>query len=599
MKTIFISERKKADCSNTTNNFPFSAKFDYDKETIVLIKRFGGYRWDPQEKLWYLTAAALILLMEQPDVRLEFDSGSVDAYKEKAKAILGDAAETTDTELAPKSLIGDESYWKIPASERLRDIKPIAEYDFKTTPYPHQVEGFNLVAGHTKALIADEQGLGKTAESLYISDYYKASGWVKKCLIICGVNSIKYNWLREIQIHTSQQAILIEGSEGKRLTLIQQWCNSDDVYYAIINLEAIRKPSILYALKDKADVIICDEIHKAKNARSQQGRALCELRAKYQIGLTGTPIDDKPEDLYNILRWFGLERRRFIDFRNQYCNVDRWGTVSGYKNLNQLKRQLQSVMIRRKKADVIELPEKIRKTEVVELSKRQKKVYKEMLHAIYYDLDAIMNLQNPLSRVFHLREVTSGIYCDWKENAKLLRVRELIEDEIIPDGKKVIVFSKYEKVALIYKEALSALNSAYITGSVTVQNRQSEVDRFQTDDGCKVCIGTIGAMGTGITLTAASTVIFVDKEWSVTANVQAEDRAHRIGTKEPVTIISMVAKDTIDEHVEEILEEKELQTDIIMEGTDAVLSKYSCKSYIATLLGLTEEELNKYIKKKS
>ena len=218
--------------------------------------------------------------------------------------------------------------------------------------------------------------------------------------------------------------------------------------------------------------------------------------------------------------------------------------------------------------------------------------YPHQIEAFNYKL---IDMDNPLSSIFHLREVTGGLYTEDSENAKLARIKEIIEEEIIPAGTKAIVFSKYEKVAEIYKRQLAEYHPAYMTGSVNPEDRQKEVERFQNDSDCKICIGTIGAMGTGITLTAASTVIFADKDWTVSANRQAEDRAHRIGTTENVNVITVVAKDTIDEYVEGILKDKELYTDLIMEGTDVVMDKTKRPQLIADLLGISEAELKKRV----
>lgn len=533
----------------------FTASFLYDAKLVSKIKETGCGKWVPDKKYWVLTPKHVLELL--------------DKYKEDC-------------------VISDELLSEV--KERAENVIPMVNYKFKSTPYPHQIECFNYIIDKKKVLVADEPGLGKTAEGIYASDYLKKSDRVRKCLIICGVNTIKYNWLNEIKLHSDEKAILIDGTEQKRLEAIQEWKNSD-IYYGIINIEALRKSETLNSLKNVAGCIIVDEIHKAKNGLSQQGKAVRSLNAAYKIGLTGTPIDNKVEDLYNILAWLGVEKRSFTKFRDAYCYLDKWGSVTGYHNLGDLKKELSRVMIRRKKEDVVDLPEKIYKTEYVELSKEEKKKYRELQKGILNDINKILNMDNPLSSIFHLREVTGGLYTEIKDNAKLARIKEIIQDEIIPAGKKVIVFSKYEEIAKIYKNELSEYHPAYITGSVDPKVRDKEVECFQNDPECKVCIGTIGAMGTGITLTAASTVIFADKDWTVSSNRQAEDRAHRIGTKENVNIITVVAKDTIDEYVEQILNDKVLYTDLVMEGTDDVVKKENRPQLIADLLGITTAEL--------
>lgn len=574
----------------------YRAYFDYDRDFVKWVKNDGEGQWVAAGLYWRLTAKGILnLLSEHNDKWFNVAEDAMEAVKAEIDAEQAEAERRRQKIEDAKRREAD--YWATPAEQRLAGIKPIERYDFKSTPYPHQIEAFNYILKREKILVADEPGLGKTAESIYASDYIKKAGKAKKCLIVCGVNTIKYNWLDEIQKHSDQKAILIDGTEKKRLELIDQWKKEDDIYYAVINIESLRKDRIFNALNNVAEFIICDEIHKAKNGRSKQGHALRCLKAPFKVGLTGTPVDNKVEDLYNILVWLDAEKRSFVDFRDAYCILDEWGSIVDYTNLGSLQEKLSKVMIRRKKSDVVDLPEKIYKTEYVELSKAEEKKYKELRDGILDDIDKLIDMNNPLSNIFHLREVTGGLYTEDSENAKLARIKEIIEEEIIPADKKAIVFSKYEKIAEIYKRQLTEYHPAYMTGSVSPEERQKEVERFQTDPDCKICIGTIGAMGTGITLTAASTVIFADKDWTVSANRQAEDRAHRIGTTENVNVITVVAKDTIDEYVEGILKNKELYTDLIMEGTDVVMDKTKRPQLIADLLGISEAELKKRVAK--
>jgi SNF2 family DNA or RNA helicase len=142
----------------------------------------------------------------------------------------------------------------------------------------------------------------------------------------------------------------------------------------------------------------------------------------------------------------------------------------------------------------------------------------------------------------------------------------MLDEEIIPNGHKAIIFSQWEQITELYKEALKEYNPIYITGKVAPEDRQKEVERFQNDPNCKLAIGTIGAMGTGLTLNKASYVFFVDKKWNSGDNAQAEDRAHRIGTAGTVNIISLVAKCPVDEGVEEYLIENKELFDRVVDG---------------------------------
>lgn len=605
VKVDLKKERSRADgkINLEKHGDQYRAYFTYDKDLVSWVKKDGTGQWIIKGLYWKLSLSGVIDLLDAHDAKwFQVDEEilqDIETYKAEQKRIQEEKEAEAERIKQKKEAAKrrEVEYWEAPAKQRLVGIKPIVTYDFKSKPYPHQIEAFNYILKWGRILVADEPGLGKTAESIYASDFLQKAGKAKKCLIICGVNTVKYTWLDEIKMHSDQKSILIDGSEAKRLQLIDKWKTSEDTYYAIINIEALRKETIFQRLDGAAECIICDEIHKAKNGKSKQGHALRALKAPYKIGLTGTPVDNKVEDLYNILSWLGAEKRSFYKFRDQYCILNRWGAVTGYRDLQSLKEQLSKVMIRRKKEDVVDLPEKIYKTEYVDLTTEEARKYRELQKGILDNIDKLIDMENPLSSIFHLREVTGGLYTPDDKNAKLSRIQEIIEEEIIPAGKKVIVFSKYEKVTEIYKRALSQYHPAYITGTVTPEKRQEEVKRFQNDADCQVCIGTIGAMGVGITLTAATTVIYADRDWTVSANRQAEDRAHRIGTTENINVITVVAKNTIDEHIEKVLVDKALYTDLIMEGADVVLEKDTRFSLIAGLLGMSEEELEKRVAK--
>ena len=338
--------------------------------------------------------------------------------------------------------------------------------------------------------------------------------------------------------------------------------------------------TVTYTLKS----IIVDEIHKAKNGGSQQGKALRFLKAPVKIGLSGTPMN-KAEDLWNILTWLGVERRSFYSFKNAYCTMGGFGgyKVIGYKNLNDLNAELNTVMLRRKKEEVLDLPPKLYSTEYVELTTAQKKQYRDIKNGIVADMENILASVNPLNCTLRLRQLTSGNPNLTDDSPKLDRIKEMLEEEIIPNGHKAIIFSQWSTIAKDLGIELSEYDPIVITGEVPPEQRQRLVDNFQTNPHCKVAIGTIGAMGTGLTLNKASYVFFMDKAWNSGDNAQAEDRAHRIGTVGAVNVISMVAKGTIDEAVEDYLLENKDLIDRVVDGKG---SKQDIKTILNKLLSI-------------
>lgn len=527
----------------------FKVSFKYDPTTVAKIKELAERRYLPDDRAWEIPAYELPNLVEKLGINnINSNSGVLDALKTKE---IEDKREATQ--------------------QRLKDIKPVVDFDFTTTPLPHQIEAFNYGMERDELLIGDEQGLGKTKESIDITVARKKE--LCKCLIVCGVNSVKYNWEAEIKTHSKEKSVMLDQKTMPlRVKALNEWLRGSE-YYAIINIESLRneavQDAIYLGIKDGfIGCIIVDEIHKAKNGNSQQGKALRTLKAPVKIGLSGTPMN-KAEDLWNILTWLGIEKRSFYSFRSTYCIMGGYGgyRVVGHKNLESLNAELNKVMLRRKKEEVLDLPPKIHSTEYVELTAKQQKLYRDIKQGILEDMENILQSVNPLSCTLRLRQLTGGLFTD--DNPKLERIKDMLTEEIIPNGYKAIIFSQWEQIASLYNEALQEYNPVYIVGKVSPEDRQKEVERFQNDPNCKLAIGTIGAMGTGLTLNKASYVFFIDKLWNSGENAQAEDRAHRIGTVGAVNVISMVAKGTIDEAVEDLLLENKDLFEKIVDGKGA------------------------------
>lgn len=524
----------------------YKISFRYDPVTVSKVKELTQRRYLPEDRAWEIPDYELPNLIDKVGLdNIDAESAIIGALKSK---------EVEDRRAA--------------TAERLKGIKPLINFDFTTDPLPHQIEAFNFGLQKDKMLIGDEQGLGKTKESIDITVARKHE--LVKTLIVCGVNSVKYNWESEIKRHSKESSFMIDGKTMEiRAGQIYEWYKSSS-YFGIINIESLRKEQIQDALFDGIregyiGAVIVDEIHKAKNGSSQQGKALRTLKTPVRLGLSGTPMN-KAEDLWNILTWLGVENRSFYRFRSTYCVMGGYGgyKVVGHKNLESLNAELSSVMLRRRKDEVLDLPPKIHSTEYVELTKKQELIYRDIKNGIIAELENILTSVNPLSCTLRLRQLTGGLFTE--ENPKLDRLMDMLEEEIIPNGYKAIVYSQWEKITDVFHEALKGYNPIYITGKVSPEDRQKAVDRFQSDPECKLAIGTIGAMGTGLTLNKASYVFFIDKMWNSGDNAQAEDRAHRIGTAGTVNVISLVAKGTVDEGIEEYLIENRDLFDRVVDG---------------------------------
>lgn len=475
----------------------------------------------------------------------------------------------------------DYSYIQEP-EQRIVDTS--TKFEYKTKPYDYQVVGVEFGMEHDRFLLADSMGLGKSKQTIDLAVRKKIEKGYKHCLIICGVNGLKWNWESEIKIHSNEKCHILgnrKNSKGKwnvksSTEKLEDAKNlPEDVYFIITNVETLRNKEIAKVLKKQCDdnninMIAFDEFHTVTTPDAQQSKGLLKLSAESMVAMTGSPIMNSPLDIYMTLRWLGYDRHCFSDFKNQFCRFGANNEIVGVKNMDQIQNLLNIMMLRRQKEDVLDLPEKTFKVEYVEMSAAQQRIYNEVLNGLRKEVDLIKQAKNPLANLIRLRQATghtSIISSTISESAKIDRLKQLVK-EITDNGKKCIIFSNWTKMTDILQEELKEYNPAVITGDT--RDRVEEQNKFTNDPNCKIIIGTIACMGVGLTLTAANTVIFCDEPWTYASFSQACDRAHRIGQKDNVTIISLITKNTIDEKIHQIVEEKRLVSDAMIDNLSCV-----------------------------
>lgn len=535
-------------------------KFDYNVEILNFIKSMSTRVYNPDNHTWEIPMQNIIGLcnkFENVEIKIE---GIYETFKNE-----------------------------------LDDVSIPESYTFKTKPFAHQLDGVKFGLNKKKFLLCDDQGLGKTKQIIDWVGCLSETDKINKVLIICGVNSLKYNWQSEIGIHSNEKGWVLgtrfrkttgKSYEGSTQDKLDDLDNLSDCKFIITNIETMRagakkegkKYTFPVAEKIKKlcnngtiSVIAFDECHKSKEPTSLQSRAMSLISAKYMCAMSGTPLMNNPLDLYFPLSWLGYEEHSFYQFKQHYCNFGGWGgsQVIGYKNLDEIRAKMDLVMLRRLKMEVLDLPEKIRQVEYVDMTAKQKVVYKEAEACVRSEYHKIKMSNNPLSMLLRMRQATGcpsilSSTCKANDSAKMIRMREMV-DEITSAGGKVIIFSNWSSVTDEAKVILADYHPGYITGETTATDRMSEVDRFQNGT-CNVIIGTIGAMGTGLTLNKANTVIFLDEPWNRALRDQAEDRAHRIGTQGTVNIITLMCKDTIDERIHQLVEKKGAVSDALVDG---------------------------------
>lgn len=463
-----------------------------------------------------------------------------------------------------------------------------SDFVFKMKPFEHQVVGIEYGLNHLSWILGDEMGLGKTYTVINLALVRKKRGEIKHCLIICGVNTLKYTWESEIKKYSNESCHILgtryrkngNAYMGTTQDKIEDIKTRDD-FFLITNCETFVSDEFVKALmsRDDIEMVAVDECHKMNNGQSKRGKNFLKTinLPKFKVAITGTPILNSPLDAFAILKWLGVEKSNFSTFKSFYCAYGGFGghELRGYKNLNVLKQSLEHCMLRRLKSEVLDLPPKIYQVQYLEMSQAQAEIYEEARKWVLENIDLISAYPNPLSQLLRLRQATgyTGILSSTvKESCKFDRIDDMME-EISSSGSKALIFSNWTSITTPLVERLAKYNPAVITGETPTNMRKIEEQRFQTDPECKVCIGTIGAMGTGITLTAASTVIFCDLPWHQGNKQQAEDRAHRIGTKGTVNVIYLCCKGTIDEKIGEIVDSKGKMADMLVDGDTSHVDK--------------------------
>lgn len=476
-----------------------------------------------------------------------------------------------------QALVGEK--WKFTGRAATRksmlDKTPKFHYEppkeMKTEMYNFQKEDFNILMNHDKYLLLNSQGLGKSLEMIAVALKRKEVNKIKRCLVIACVASLKFNWVNEIQEHSNATVKVLGGDKSSISSQdkLNHLNNLDDTFFIVTNIETLRNKEILEKLKKlirkgEIDMVVVDECHRSSNPSSQQGKgllAICKY-LDYIYLLSGTPLTNSPLNAYLPLKCIGGERTNYTQFKNRYVV---WGGFSnyqiiGYRNLKELQIKLDLVSIRKTKEDVLELPPKIYIEEMLEMGNNQRRVYENVKKAILADLNPDMLALDPMTVMLRARQATaftSIVSPTVDESVKLERLKELVEEA----DSKVVVFSNWTTVTNILEKHFD--NYAIVTGNV--KDREAQIKKFKEDDNCKVIIGTIGALGTGFTLTEATTAIFFDQPWNYSNFEQCADRIYRIGTKDSVNIISLICKNTIDEFVNRTIKKKRMMGDAIID----------------------------------
>lgn len=438
------------------------------------------------------------------------------------------------------------------------------------TPLPHQLENVEYALSRRVTLIADPPGLGKTFSAICICNEYE----LKRVLIVCPA-SLKLNWKREWEDSTEHKDLSVG-------VVTKDYADTDVV---IINYEQLKKHHHILS-KIIWDVMILDEAHYIKNADSIRSRCilghnpkrkkdrLSPIKFRTCLLLTGTPVLNRPVDLWNLCRLADQQDlgKDYYAFTKRYCagfNAP-WGyDVSGSSNIEELSIKLKErFMIVHDKA-ILNLPPKFRSIIEVECDKQAEKLI-ELERRLYDKLN--LHEKDFFEKIEDLEgDVPSDVVEDVSNLAKtrqeialkkLPNAISFIKDMLAQD-EKVVVFCYHKAVAKELEEAFKNVSVA-ITGATPQSQRQANVDKFQNDEYCTVFIGQIKAAGVGHTLTKARIVVFVEIDYVPANMLQAEDRVYRISQDRPVNIYYIVLQQSLDADICKSLKEKQQVIDRIM-----------------------------------
>ena len=454
---------------------------------------------------------------------------------------------------------------------------------FKIKPYDHQIEAVNFGLKHKGWLLLDSMGVGKTAEVIYYAETLKRRGLIDHALIICGVDSLRQNWKNEIKTF-SNFTVRVLGEKLTKTGKITYTSISERVhelmepineFFVVMNIATLRDDRIVEALKNKKNpnkfgLIAVDEVHRCSRRSAAQTSNLLKLDADYKVGCTGTLIINDSISAYCPLYFTGNDHATLTNFKAQYCEFGGFGgrEVVGYKNLEILKDELDHCSIRRTFKDVRgDMPTKTIDYELVEMDDRHHKFYEAIKNGVKEEADKVeLNANNLLALTTRLRQATSCPTVLTTENiksSKLERAAELAED-LLDSGEKVIIMSHFKESVNILKEALSKYSPLLGTGDQSEIETQKNVDDFRFTNK-NLLIGTAQKIGTGFSMPECHYMILVDMPYTYANLDQEFCRIFRVNSKEPVYIKVLLSKDTIDEHVKEIVEDKQDLSDYIID----------------------------------
>lgn len=429
---------------------------------------------------------------------------------------------------------------------------------------PHQIIAVERIKRDGSLLLADEAGAMKTGSAIM------ATKDQKKILVLT-LAGLKHQFFDELSIWLPEiKAIVINGAPQQRESL---W--KSDFQYYIANYELLLKDLHWMAQWDW-DYIISDECTRLSNIRNKQYRALRQLRPRHRLAMTGTPIQNKPDDIFGILDWKTPNSLgNYWKFINSFVVKNDKNWIIGYKNQEQLAALIAPHMLRRLKSEILDLPKLIISDVAVELSPKERKLYRQIKNDLLSDIEKseinkvvrFSSLQLAIVKFGKLCEVCDSLELlgESKESSKLTALRDLLST--LSDSN-IVIFTRFSRMADILERELNCLK---ITGAVQTAERSEIINTFNNTTGA-ILVGT-RAISFGLNLQKASVIINYDQSLSLAEHEQKISRAYRGGQTKNVLVYNLLCEKSIDKTIAKRLSEKQDMNALLLSDIKALISE--------------------------
>ncbi|MBY0231178.1 MAG: DEAD/DEAH box helicase [Gemmataceae bacterium] len=462
-----------------------------------------------------------------------------------------------------------------------RGIRSAAFKDVvKATLYDYQREGALFAARAGRCLIGDEMGLGKTIQAIAAAEIMARLHGVERVLIVCPT-SLKHQWEREIAKFTDRTVSVINGMWPDRQPLLR----APGAFFKVTNYDTIHADLDSISAWSP-DLVVLDEAQRIKNWKTRTARSVKKIASPYAIVLTGTPLENRLEELVSIVQFIDLYRLGpTYRLLHDHQVTDEAGKVTGYRDLDKLGQSLAPILIRRQKSQVLtELPERLDTNVFVPMTGQQMEIhseYKETVARIVlkwrrFGFLTEADKQRLMTALQGMRMVCDSTYlidADTEFGTKPDEAVELLGEMLEKPGAKVVVFSQWIRMHELMKRRLDerGIGHVFFNGSVPSAERRLLIDSFREDPDCRVFLAT-DAGSVGLNLQHACAVVNLDLPWNPAVLEQRIGRVHRLGQTQPVQVVNFVARGGIEEGMLELLRFKTSLFKGVLDGGEKDIS---------------------------